>query len=134
MIFSVLPFGPTALMSLVMNISPPTLILSAWALYSATSLFISSRDSSNGFSRYSVAWYTVTRRWWISPINWPMDFLAIRPNISRIANSMVARGIPSARPLNLKLRLYMYTFSSSRSRSRASLSIKKGFNALTKIG
>jgi len=54
-IFSVLPFGPTALMSLVMNISPPTLILTAWALYLATSLFISSSDSSTGLSRYSVA-------------------------------------------------------------------------------
>ena len=36
--------------------SPPILILSALASYSATSLFISSMESATDFSRYSVAW------------------------------------------------------------------------------
>jgi len=43
-------------MSSVVNISPPILILSALALYSFTSLVISSIDSLTLFSRYSVAW------------------------------------------------------------------------------
>ena len=56
MIASVRPGGAAARMSVVMNMSPPTLILRARASYSATSRRISSSDSSTGFSRYSVAW------------------------------------------------------------------------------
>ena len=74
-------------------------------LYSATSLLMSSSDCSTDFSRYSVAWYTSTFGWWISPISWPIDFLAIRPSISKMANSIVASGIPSAKPSYLKLKL-----------------------------
>ena len=55
-IFSVRPGGPTAYMSVVMNISPPILIFRARASgYAATAFLMSSIDSSTGFSRNSVA-------------------------------------------------------------------------------
>lgn len=54
-ISSVRPGGPLARRSLVVNMSPPTLIFSACARYSSTSRVMSRIDSATGRSRYSVA-------------------------------------------------------------------------------